>query len=108
MTSVLTSSCIKSRIFDFSSAVVSPAVARLAGAGAVAAAGEVAGAEAGDAAAGDGEDVAAGFFFLSNGHHQPIFSSGRFSLATAASVSSAGASHAKASNSTRYQLESVS
>src|SRR5262245_4045444 len=110
MTSVETLSCIRSRIFDFSSAVVSPAAARLDGGGALAGAGAVAaaGSAAGAVGVADAEPDDVVDFFFPNGHHHAIFSSGRFSRPTAASASSAGGSHANASNSTRYQVESVS
>src|SRR5262245_36785189 len=108
MTSVETLSCIRSRIFDFSSEVVSPAAAELEGGGALAGAAAAAGAAAGAAGVADAEPDDVVDFFFPNGHHQATFSSGRFSLPTAASVSSAGGSHANASNSTRYQLDSVS
>src|SRR5262245_55355878 len=112
MTSVETPSCVRSRTFDFSSAVDSPAVARLDGAGTFAEEGagaaEAAGAPAGAEVAAGVEPELDGDFFFSNGHHHAILLSGRFSFPTAARVSSAGGSHENASNSTRYQVESVS
>src|SRR5262245_41631424 len=108
MTSVETPSWARSRTFDFSSAVDSPAAGRLGDGGALAAAGAGAAETAGAAAAAGVQPEMDVDVFFSIGHHHAILLSGRFSFPTAARVSSAGGSHENASNSTRYQLESVS